>query len=142
MASILRQINKDAIKQRQLAAEIAEKEARQRLGENREWVVITYQQNPITLDVLKQAANNGKTEYQIYNADTNQRPYNRIGEMIDYQKSPNTIKNVSPLERSEMIKDACYTVKRLFEKANNDNNWNLKVIHNCNDGCPTIKVKW
>lgn len=135
MASTLRQINNDVIDR-------AKKAEEQRLGKNREWVVLTYQQNPITLDVLKKIANNGEKQMEIYNADMDRKPYNRIGTMTDYNKSPNITRQVCDEEREKMVQDGCKTVKRLFEKANKDNGWDLRLKGNCNSENPWLRVEW
>lgn len=138
MADNLRKLNQDYKNKKQV-------EKDKRFGENREWIVSTYQKNPITIEDLEKLAKKGYNQCNIFTTDSFGTEYYKIGTASSFPNNPLESKPyIYSDERRELTSDACETVKRLFEKANKDNGWKLKVNANCHKIYATrdVTVSW
>lgn len=107
-----------------------------------ESVVTEYQKHPFKLDSLKDAIRQDKDikTYTIYDFS-----YNQLGDGDFSHELMNNLYDIAyygTKHYEDAQKNGCYIVKRFFEKANKDNNWNFKTIDNCNSKQPSYDISW
>ena len=144
MADEINKIAFDAIMKQENELKAIKKKA---MGEYKEAVVVTYQQNPFDIEKLKKEIklNPNMKNKKLYD-------YNYNGTLIigySDDKTHNTIHNsilyganIDMDDRTKMKQEGCKIVSTFFEKANQDTKWKFKTHNKCNTDSPKYWISW